>query len=136
MHLVETLRAVDGVTDCRRLDADRGPDVELRYKGSRLLTVECKNAMVRMSADRLARVDFQRTRASKSDASSRYYKPDSFDMVAACLHSVTARWEFRYIDTRELELHPRYPGRIKDRLKVDARWTEDAAKVLKAVSGR
>lgn len=136
MHLVETLRAVDGVTDCRRLDADKGPDVELRYKGSRLLTVECKNAMVRMGADRLPRVDFQRTRASKSDPSSRYYKPDSFDMVAACLHSVTARWEFRYIDTRELELHPKYPGRIKDRLKVDARWTEDAARVLKAVSRR
>ncbi len=57
-------------------------------------------------------------------------------MVAACLHSVTARWEFRYIDTRELELHPKYPGRIKDRLKVDARWTEDPTKVLKAVSRR
>lgn len=136
MHLVATLRAVDGVTDCRRLDADKGPDVELRYEGSRLLTVECKNAMVRMGADRLPQVDFQRTRAAKSNPASRYYKPDSFDMVAACLHSVTARWEFRYIDTRELALHPKYPGRIKDRLKVDARWTEDAARVLKAVSRR
>lgn len=136
MHLVETLRAVEGVTDCRRLDADKGPDVELRYKGSRPLTIECKNAMVRMGADRLPQVDFQRTRAAKSNPASRYYEPDSFDMVAACLHSVTARWEFRYIDTRELALHPKYPGRIKDRLKVDARWTEDPTKVLKAVSRR
>lgn len=135
-HLVRTLGSVEGVTGCRRLDADGGPDVELLYEGRGPLTVECKNALFGTAADRLPRVDFQRTRASKADPCSRYYKFDSFDMVAACIHSVTARWEFRYADTRVLDPHKKCPGRVKDRLKVDERWTEDAARVLRAVSRR
>ena len=38
-----------------------------------------------------------RTRASKADPCSRFYSPNDFDVVAACLHAVSERWEFRYV---------------------------------------
>src|SRR2546422_6291795 len=36
-HLVNTLRAVPGVQDCHRLEADRGPDVGFSFHGTRTL---------------------------------------------------------------------------------------------------
>lgn len=130
-HLVRRLERLPGVSDCRRLDEEGGADVNLKFEGTPL-TVECKNALRRTTADGLARVDFQRTRASKSDPCSRYYGPSDFDVVAACLHAITEKWEFKYVLPRSLDAHPRCRNKLSNNVKVDDRWSAEAVGVLRA----
>ena len=84
-------------------------------------------------ADGTPRVDFQRTRASKSDPCSRYYAPDDFDVVAACLHSVVDKWEFRFVRPVSLDTHKKCVGKLSNNVKIDDRWLADPKPVLAAV---
>jgi hypothetical protein len=88
------------------------------------------------TADGLARIDFQRTRASKKDPCSRYYSARDFDVLAACLHAVTERWEFQYSVTQDLDPHRICKGKLSNNVKIDDRWTAAATKVLRAAVGR
>ena len=128
-HLVNALREVPGVTSCRRLDDDRGPDVALSFRGKNI-TVECKNSSRKRTKERFEKIDLQRTRAAKADSCSRYYKATDFDVVAACIHAVTEKWEFKYASTRDLDPHKRCPGRMSNNVKLDQRWTANVADVL------
>lgn len=132
-HLVRRLRLVPGVRDCSRLDEEGGPDVRLHFEGTPL-TVECKNVLRKTTAEGLARVDFQRTRASRSDPCSRYYSASDFDVLAACLHAVTERWEFKYALPRRLDPHVRCEGKLSNNVRVDARWNAEVAEVLRAAA--
>lgn len=132
-HLVRELAQVPGVTECQRLDVEGGPDVTLRFEESDPITVECKNALRKVSAGGTARVDFQRTRASRADPCSRYYSARDFDVVAACLHSVSERWEFRYIRSATLAPHPRCPRKLSNQVRVDTAWRGAAAEVFREV---
>jgi hypothetical protein len=132
--LVESLRMVDGVTECLRLDEEGGPDVSLRYLGSRPLTIQCKNVLRGTTAAGEARMDFQKTRASKSDPCSRFYRLEEFDLIAACLHAVTLRWQFSYAVPTVLDRHATCGGRLSNRVRLDARWTDNAASVLARAS--
>ena len=123
-----------GVEDCVRIEEEGGADLRLRYRGSRLLEVECKNVLRQRMADGTIRLDFQRTRASKGDPCSRFYAPEDFDLVAACLHSCTEEWEFRYAPTRGLDPHKNCPGKLSNLVRIDQRWIEDAARVLETVA--
>lgn len=130
-HLEDSLKSVTGVTDCRRLNEEGGPDLTLRWKGSRPVLVECKNVLRTTDSSGTARVDFQRTRAAKSDACSRYYKPSEFGVLAACLHAVTERWEYRYALTAELPEHKKCEGRIANNVRVSADlFTDDVSAAL------
>jgi len=129
-HLVERLRQVDGITDCERIKAENSPDIQLRFEGSDLLFVECKNVLRVPRKDGAARVDFQRTRASKSDPCSRYYSPDDFDVLAACLHARTERWEYSFALTSELDEHRKCAGKLSSNVAVDARWRDDIRGIL------
>jgi hypothetical protein len=128
-HLVRALRSVRGVTDCRRIDEDGQPDVALRFEGTPL-TIECKNVLRARAADGSPRVDFQRTRASKADPCSRYYAPDDFDVVAACLHAVEERWIFSFACAAELQPHRVCNGKLSSNVRVNDQWLPDAATVL------
>lgn len=133
-HLVNTLRGVAGVRDCYRLEDDRGPDVVLSFQDTNV-AVECKNSSRVPTKDGLEKIDLQRTRTSKADPCSRYYKPSEFDLVAACIHAVTGRWEFRFASTRDLDPHKTCAGRLSNNVKLDQRWTGDAsAALLRAVT--
>jgi len=131
-HLVEQLQQVDGITDCERIEAENSPDIQLRFEGSDLLFVECKNVLRTPTKHGDARVDFQRTRASKADPCSRYYSPDDFDVLAACLHAHTERWEYSFALTRELAEHKKCTGRLSSNVVVDSRWREDIRGILGA----
>lgn len=133
-HLVEQLRHVNGITDCERIEAENSPDIQLRFEGSDLLFVECKNVLRTPTKDGAARVDFQRTRASKADPCSRYYTSDDFDVLAACLHARTERWEYSFALTRELDSHRKCAGRLSSNVVVDARWHEDIRGILGAAT--
>jgi hypothetical protein len=116
--LEEALKQVRGVTDCQRIEGEGKPDITLRWKGGPPILIECKNTLRQTYVDGRPKLDFQRTRASTSDSCSRYYLPSDFSIVAACLHSVTEQWEFRYALTSELPVHKRCPGRIANMLAV------------------
>ena len=129
-HLVNSLRVVPGVSSCRRLEDDHGPDVSLEFQG-RQVTIECKNSSRVRTKEGLEKIDLQRTRASKKDPCSRYYKPSEFDVVAACLHAVTEKWEFKYGLTSELDPHRTCSGRLSNNVKLDHRWTTDPSAALR-----
>lgn len=135
-HLLRQLSVVPGVTDCERILGEGVPDISLRFEGSRPLTIECKNVLRKTDRNGLARVDFQRTRASLGDPCSRYYSPSDFDVVAACLHAVTESWEFRYVTPSRLEPHVRCPEKLSNNVRIDERWQEDARLVLREAASR
>ena len=131
-HLVKTLEKLPGVTECWRLDEEGGPDVKVLFERQRPLTIECKNVLRQTLADGTIRLDFQKTRASKSDPCTRYYRQGEFDLVAACLHAVTEKWEFRYALPKMLDSHRTCPGRLSQSVRLDERWTEDPTRALRA----
>lgn len=135
-HLVRQLKAVPGVSDCARLDDEGGPDVTLRYQGSRPLSVECKNVLRNRAANGDARIDFQRTRASKGDPCSRFYSVDDFDVVAACLHAVSERWEYRFARSLKLDPHKTCRGKLSNLVRVDERWQTPVQDVLRCAALR
>jgi hypothetical protein len=128
--LVEDLKRVHGVSECQRIDIEGGADVTLRYLGSNPITVQCKNVLRGTTAAGEARMDFQKTRVSKGDHCSRFYEVDEFDLIAACLHAVTLRWTFSYAVPAALDMHASCPGRLSNRVRIDDRWSGDAAAVL------
>ncbi|MBM3273310.1 hypothetical protein FJY94_08770 [Candidatus Kaiserbacteria bacterium] len=117
-HLFDALRELDGVSECIRLEADGKPDLSLRWKGGVPILIECKNTLRTTYADGRPKVDFQKTRASKGDPCSRYYRPQDFPVLAACLHAVTESWEFRFALTSDLEPHKTCHGRIANMIGV------------------
>ncbi len=135
-HLVRVLSKVHGVTECSRSDVEGDADVQLRFDGSRIIKVECKNVLRETTSAGLIRVDFQRTRASKADPCSRYYSPDDFDVVAACVHAVSERWEFKYAPTTELAAHAKCKGKLSHIVKLDETWAHSVQDVLRAVVNR
>jgi hypothetical protein len=118
VKLEEFLQGIKGVTDCRRINAEGQPDVTLRWRGGPPLLVECKNVLRKTAQGGVPRVDFQRTRASKSDPCSRYYQRTDFAVLAACLHPVTEDWEFRFAATADLPEHKTCDGRITNNITV------------------
>lgn len=132
-HLYKILKDMDGVADCRMLDEEGSPDIELRYRGSNPITVECKNVAGKRYADGSPKVDFQRTRAAKGNPCSRYYKADDFDILAACLHAVEERWVYRYILPKDLDPHKSCDGRLDNNIRVNERWTDDPEEILRTV---
>lgn len=117
-HLFDGLRGLDGVSECIRLEEDGKPDLSLRWKGGAPILIECKNTLRTTYADGRPKVDFQKTRASKGDPCSRYYRPQDFPVLAACLHAVTESWEFRFALTSDLEPHKSCDGRIANMIGV------------------
>jgi hypothetical protein len=129
-HLRNVLSRIPGVTKCERLDTDGSPDIHLSYRGLPLLTIECKNVLREVDREKRPRIDFQRTRASKSDPCSRYYAASDFDIVAGCLHAVTEKWEFRYALTDQLPSHGKCKGKITNIIRIDETWNGDPVPVF------
>ncbi len=135
-HLADQLCGVPGVSECVRLTTDGQPDISLRWKDSAPVLIECKNTLRDTAADGSPKVDFQRTRASVGDKCSRFYRPADFPILAACLHAVTADWEFRFARTTDLAPHPTCAGRIATGVRVaKPLFSEDAALVLDTYIG-
>ncbi len=133
-HLVRQLREVPGVSECESLTADGSPDVLLRFEG-KALRIECKNVLRQPTASGIPRLDFQRTRISQGDKCTRYYRPSDFELVAACLHAITQRWEFQFRATSEMEPHKSCIGRLSSNVRVDQGWV-NAKVALEAAAAR
>lgn len=118
-HLGEYLRTVDGVSDIESLDVDGQPDFRIKYEGREVL-IECKNTLRKLTRDGHARVDFQKTRASKGNPCSRFYSPDQFEILAACMHPISEKWEYQFFPTARLNPHPKCSGRLATNVIVKA----------------
>lgn len=121
-----------------QMDRDGYPDFEVRY-GDQTFLVECKNVekpKTQSPSERIT-VDFQRTRNQRLGPERRFYRPDEFHILAACLWNRTGHWAFVYIATRNLPQHPRYSDRIYNRVVVpltadglDHPWSESLTDIL------
>jgi hypothetical protein len=134
--LRDVLSTTPGVTHCERLDEEGGADLRIQWRGGVPLTIECKNVLRKTNKAGFARIDFQRTRASKNDPCSRYYAPTDFDIVAGCLHAVREQWEFSYVLPGILTPRAGCPGKLDNKLIVDHRWTENAGEAFEAAYAR
>jgi hypothetical protein len=134
-HLHRMLGSLPDIVECARLDEEGGPDLRVRLQAGPMLTIECKNVLRHVQADGLPRIDFMRTRPSRKDPCSRFYRPTDFDVVAACLHAMTEQWEFRFHRPVDLPPHQRCPGRVQNRLPIDESWRPDPMPVLRAAAG-
>ncbi|MBI1867479.1 MAG: hypothetical protein HYS06_04190 [Methylocystis sp.] len=130
-HLRSALANIPGVTHCERLDEEGGPDLRVSFHYGPLLTIECKNVARETDRDGNPKIDFQRTRAAKGNPCSRYYEPADFDVVAACLHAVTSKWDFRYALPGSLPAHKTCPGRITSNIRVNEHWVAEAEDMFK-----
>lgn len=128
-HLLEQLGTTRGIADVRRLDEDGQPDFIVSYR-ARDFRVECKNVLRRLSADRIPRVDFQKTRAAKNNPCSRYYSPEQFEVMAACLHPVSEKWEYQFATVASLPKHPHCVGRVSSRVIVNETFRPDIRTVF------
>lgn len=134
-HLETVLRSAAGVADVQRIDEDGQPDFKVRYR-SRSFRIECKNVLRRVHKDGVPRVDFQKTRASQNSKCSRYYDPKQFEVLAACLHPVSERWEYRFCPTRALPPHEVCSGKLSSKVPVRGEaWSGKVTDALDAVIG-
>jgi hypothetical protein len=83
---------------------------------------------------RVPRLDFQRTRASIGDPCSRYYSAAEFQIVAACVHPVSERWEFKYKRTDAMAPHDRCVGKLSSNVIINGSWTDDLTGLLASLS--
>lgn len=103
-HLENALKALHErgeILGYRLIDVDGKPDFEAATLDGTRVLIECK---MFMSNHKRWKVDFQRTRNSKSNPLSRYYRRSDFDVLAACTYNHNGRWDFVYIRTQDLPL--------------------------------
>lgn len=128
-HLQLHLDADPQVASAKLIDRDGEPDFDVTVIDGRRVLVECKNVSPNPYADGTPKVEVQKTR-SQRDPAGRFYLPDQFDLVAACLYAVTGRWEFRFKSTASMDRHPQHSDRLAVLHRVDDTWTASLAEAL------
>lgn len=99
-------------------DINGYPDFTIRTsKSNKPLLMECKNVRdedYRKGGIPIAyRVETQKTRAAKSDPSSRYYGVDQFHILAVCSGKKTGNWsDFLFIKIGDLAHHAHYTQKL------------------------
>ena len=89
------------------------------------------------------KVELQKTRGGsdrRTGESTRYYRPDEFDVVAVCLFNQTGAWEFLYAAATDLQRHRHQPDRLEVMHPVPRHpsppWHDDLLNVLRTVHPR
>jgi hypothetical protein len=133
-HLHHLLSRVPGVSSCEAIEEDGQPDFRMTLGDGSPIFIECKNVLRKTTAQGVPRLDFQRTRASIGDPCSRYYSATEFQVVAACLHPVSQRWEFMYKRTDEMAPHDKCTGKLSSNVLINESWTDDLARLLASLA--
>jgi hypothetical protein len=121
-HLEARLSADPAVRLVESLDFDAMHDFNVTMHSGEVLRVECKNASPKRFSNGDYKVEVQKTRASNSDPTSRFYSVDAFDVVAACMYSPTGEWVFRFANTSDLEHHKRFPEKLAPIQHINSGW--------------
>jgi hypothetical protein len=122
-HLDRHLRRDPHVAASELIDHDGEPDFDVTLVDGRRVLVECKNVSPTTYADGTPRVEVQKTRSQRDDPAGRFYRPDQFDVLAACMYAVTGVWEFRFKATARMAHHLAHPGRLAVMHRVDDSWS-------------
>lgn len=126
-HLGRLLAQDPAVAFHEAIDQDGQPDFRIRLRDGRELTIECKNALRETYKDGDAKVETQKTRDS---GAGRKYTFDAFDIVAACMFSVTGRWTFRFKRTADLVPWSKDPARVGAIQRIDETWAESLTELM------
>lgn len=121
-HLAKRLDSQAGVAEVASLDEDGRHDFDVTLADGRTVRVECKNCSPQRYANGDIKVEVQKTRATQNDPAGRLYRPDQFDVVAACVYGPTGVWSFRYRRTDLLDRHPKHPDRLAPLHHVTDAW--------------
>lgn len=126
-HLGRLLAQDPAVASYEAIDQDGQPDFRIQLGDGRRLTIECKNALRDTYKDGDAKVETQKTRDS---GAGRKYTFDAFDVVAACMFSITGRWTFKYKLAADLTAWKHDPARIGAIQRIDASWSDTLVEIL------
>ena len=129
-HLHRFIWTIPGVSSCEAIEEDGKPDFRMRLDDGPPILIECKNVLRKTTAQGVPRLDFQRTRASIGDPCSRYYSAAEFQIVAACMHPVSERWDFMYKRTNEMTPHAKCTGKLSSNVLINGSWTSDLARLV------
>jgi hypothetical protein len=129
-HLLRALRSSSEVEAVEPLDADGQPDFAVTLRDGDQIRIECKNVSPNRYADGSPKVEVQKTRSQRGDPAGRFYRPEQFDVVAACLYSATGEWEFRFKSTTHMDRHPAHPERLAVMHRVDETWSQTLTEAL------
>lgn len=119
--LIKKLQAAKVISKHEEHDQDGYPDysVWIPSRPRTVYRIECKNVRDSEEAYRTGgkitayKVETQKTRASKSDKSSRFYGYDQFEILAVCLGKKTHDWtQFMYIRSKNLAKHPAFENKM------------------------
>lgn len=130
-HLKRTLELDWAILSATQIDRDGEPDLDVVFHGGRAIRVECKNVSPKPDKHGQPRVEVQKTRSQKDNPAGRFYLPEQFDVVAACLYARTGLWEFRYKATRDMPRHSKFPERLAVMHAVDETWANSLEEALK-----
>jgi hypothetical protein len=133
-HIERRLRADPEVTSIERMDEDGQPDFRVRMADGATVLIECKNASPERYANGDMKVEVQKTRATRNDPAGRLYRPEQFDIVAACLYSPIRHWNFVFIRAVRLERHASHPDRLAATHRIDGRWSPTLRDALEPAS--
>lgn len=132
-HLHRVLSSEPELERVEEIDQDGQPDFLVTYKGVDV-RIECKNTLRKLTRG-CPKVDFQKTRASKGDPCSRYYRPEQFEILAACLHPISELWEFRFFPTQSLPPHKVCAGHLSQNVLVGSDgWSDSIIPVLRSIA--
>jgi hypothetical protein len=129
-HLLRLLQDSREVAFVEPIDRDGEPDLDVSLRDGPRVLVECKNVSPNRYADGSPKVEVQKTRSQQGDPAGRFYRPEQFEVVAACLFAVTGRWEYRFKATASMERHPRHPDRLAVLHRVDSSWSTTIKEAL------
>lgn len=129
-HLGRRLEANRHVVSATLIERDGEPDFNVLLKDGRRILVECKNVSPNTYSDGTPKVEVQKTRSQRDDPAGRFYRPEQFDVVAACLYPVTGKWEFRFKRSSVMDRHPQHPGRLAVLHRVDGSWQDSLVATL------
>lgn len=131
-HLGKLLASEPAIAWYEPIDEDGRPDFRVRLRHGRELTIECKNALRDTYKDGDAKVETQKTRDS---GAGRKYPFDAFDIIAACMFSVTGRWTFRFKWASELIAWREDKSRIGAIQRIDDSWARSLDELIDLRSG-
>jgi hypothetical protein len=129
-HAQRQLGDDPAVRDVSPNEGDGTPDLFVTFSDGRRARVEVKNASPDRYANGDAKVEVQKTRASKGDPLSRWYTTDAFDVLAVCMHGPEGEWSFRFRWTRDLTLRDDGSGRITPMQRISDEWSTSIAGLL------
>lgn len=110
----------NGIDRYESHDLDGHPDFSIWLPGrEKPILAECKNVRNHNEAYRQGgeivafKVETQKTRASKGDATSRFYDGTQFDILGVCLGKKTGDWrDMIFVQTKDLDRHSAHPRKL------------------------